>query len=618
MKEAAGDPVTESQTAPEWLAAATALLGRDPETLVIDTDRALEVIGWLSRSVFSHAKTDRSHHDKAGLLDQIQAAQALINTASAIQHVRVAQYAATTETLTLHLGATPDTTPDTGPNADGPDGAGPRECAHELGHVGEFADVDLAPVMCWGPMQATRRIEEAVDAVTKTPRLLDEMGAGRLDTTRVAQVTWELAEAPDVTCAQVEDLLLGRGLCSWTSRQARNRARTLVRRCDPPAAKTARTKRTKEEIGVFTRPGPENGLTEWTAILPTKDALPAFQAVDDLARQLHQDSTTGKTLGECRADALCDLILGHADVQTIVNVLVPVKAGAVNDPPPASDGGTAGGSAGTAGGPASPVEQVLSDLLADYNWDAALRDLIIDLDHHHPDDDCSGADSTDTTSSSGAACSSGAPPPDEDPHRPAEPDPPEPDPPEAGPPDQPPPPPCGHRPLCLPDVEIPGIGVIPAEAVQEMIRTLGTTVTRALVDWHTGTILETGATTYRPTAAIRRHVMLRDQHCRFPGCERPAKFCDVDHVIPWPQGPTQPANLQCLCRHHHRAKHETRWQVTMTPDGTSTWVSPSGREYTTHPGTLDVTADLHVTAGAPVESDSHDADGAGQHPAPTD
>ncbi|TWP35773.1 hypothetical protein, partial [Leekyejoonella antrihumi] len=95
MKEAAGDPVTESQTAPEWLAAATALLGRDSRTGLVDTDRLLEVMSWLGQSVFSHAKTDRSHHDKAGLLDQIQAAQALINTASAIQHVRVAQYAAT-------------------------------------------------------------------------------------------------------------------------------------------------------------------------------------------------------------------------------------------------------------------------------------------------------------------------------------------------------------------------------------------------------------------------------------------------------------------------------------------------------------------------------------------
>ncbi|TWP38943.1 hypothetical protein [Leekyejoonella antrihumi] len=78
-----------------------------------------------------------------------------------------------------------------------------------------------------------------------------------------------------------------------------------------------------------------------------------------------------------------------------------------------------------------------------------------------------------------------------------------------------------------------------------MIRSLGTTVTRALVDWHTGTIVETGASTYRPTAAVRRHVLLRDQHCRLPGSgvpparseprrgrTGPAKFCDIDHVTP--------------------------------------------------------------------------------------
>jgi len=35
----------------------------------------------------------------------------------------------------------------------------------------------------------------------------------------------------------------------------------------------------------------------------------------------------------------------------------------------------------------------------------------------------------------------------------------------------------------------------------------------------------------------------------------------------------------------------------MTPDGTCTWTSPTGRTYTTHPGSLDVTADHHVTPG---------------------
>ncbi|TWP38944.1 hypothetical protein [Leekyejoonella antrihumi] len=133
------------------MAAATALLDRDAGIGLVDTDRLLEVSSWLGQAAFSHAKTDRSHRDKAGLLDQLQATQAVVNTISAVQHVRVGRYVATTETLDLDLGATPgtisDTTPGAGRDADGPDGAGPRECAHELGQVGEFADVDLAPVM---------------------------------------------------------------------------------------------------------------------------------------------------------------------------------------------------------------------------------------------------------------------------------------------------------------------------------------------------------------------------------------------------------------------------------------------------------------------------------------
>ncbi|RNI23247.1 HNH endonuclease signature motif containing protein [Flexivirga caeni] len=73
-------------------------------------------------------------------------------------------------------------------------------------------------------------------------------------------------------------------------------------------------------------------------------------------------------------------------------------------------------------------------------------------------------------------------------------------------------------------------------------------------------------------------------HCRFPGCTTPAVRCDVDHVTRFPDGPTAIWNLQCLCRHHHRAKHEGGWQVVMTRTGVCTWTSPSGREYVTWPG----------------------------------
>jgi hypothetical protein len=57
---------------------------------------------------------------------------------------------------------------------------------------------------------------------------------------------------------------------------------------------------------------------------------------------------------------------------------------------------------------------------------------------------------------------------------------------------------------------------------------------------------------YRPSARLRRFIRCRDLTCRFPGCDRPAEFCDVDHTVPYPLGPTHPSNLKSLCRKHYR------------------------------------------------------------------
>ncbi|NNG39767.1 HNH endonuclease [Flexivirga sp. ID2601S] len=135
----------------------------------------------------------------------------------------------------------------------------------------------------------------------------------------------------------------------------------------------------------------------------------------------------------------------------------------------------------------------------------------------------------------------------------------------------------------LGDVQVPGVGVIPATVIRELTSLLGTKFTRALVNAETGTVAETANQTYTPGARLARFVRARDQHCRFPGCTRPARLTDLDHVTPHPDGPTAAHNLQCLCRHHHRAKHEAGWTVTMSADGVCTWTSPAGHVYTTRP-----------------------------------
>ena len=90
---------------------------------------------------------------------------------------------------------------------------------------------------------------------------------------------------------------------------------------------------------------------------------------------------------------------------------------------------------------------------------------------------------------------------------------------------------------------------------------------------------------YTPSPALADFVRCRDLSCRFPGCDRPALDCDLDHTIPYRVGgPTQASNLKCMCRIHHLLKTFWRWRDQQLPDGTVIWTSPSGQTYTTTPG----------------------------------
>lgn len=89
---------------------------------------------------------------------------------------------------------------------------------------------------------------------------------------------------------------------------------------------------------------------------------------------------------------------------------------------------------------------------------------------------------------------------------------------------------------------------------------------------------------YQPSAEQRRFLRARDQHCRFPGCRRPARQCDHDHTHDHALGGrTAIGNLACFCRRHHTLKHATDWTVRQLPGGTLEWTSPAGARYMDDP-----------------------------------
>ncbi|WP_299050640.1 HNH endonuclease signature motif containing protein [uncultured Nocardioides sp.] len=87
-------------------------------------------------------------------------------------------------------------------------------------------------------------------------------------------------------------------------------------------------------------------------------------------------------------------------------------------------------------------------------------------------------------------------------------------------------------------------------------------------------------TGYRIPAHLDRLVRLRDRHCVFPWCQRPAEACDLDHTVPHGSGgETCAANLAPLCRYHHRLKTHGRWRYRHLHPGLYEWTSPHRETY---------------------------------------
>ncbi|TAK69663.1 MAG: DUF222 domain-containing protein [Actinomycetota bacterium] len=76
-----------------------------------------------------------------------------------------------------------------------------------------------------------------------------------------------------------------------------------------------------------------------------------------------------------------------------------------------------------------------------------------------------------------------------------------------------------------------------------------------------GVPLDLGRATRTVSGGQRKAVWLRDQHCRFPGCDR--GIAEVHHIVEWSRGgKTDLANLLGLCLRHHHAVHEGGWRLS--------------------------------------------------------
>ena len=99
-----------------------------------------------------------------------------------------------------------------------------------------------------------------------------------------------------------------------------------------------------------------------------------------------------------------------------------------------------------------------------------------------------------------------------------------------------------------------------------------------------GAILDYGRATRTISAPLWSALVARDQGCRFPGCDRPARWSEAHHVVWFSEGgETSIDNLVLLCSRHHHLLHRRRWRAKLLPDGTFEVTDDGGQVRSTSP-----------------------------------
>ncbi|MFL6177025.1 MAG: hypothetical protein ACJ715_10260 [Ornithinibacter sp.] len=414
------------------------------------------------------------------------------------------------------------------------------------GHVALDGPAIVSGALNVSTVHAEHRVRSAVrlaadepagsDTATGLAALHAAMRHGDLDAYRAGVVAEELEQAP----TEVAEAVLGTLASHWardTGPQLRARCRTVLSRISPDLLRQRATK-AREQCGLR-RWAEEPGVDKWEGTFPSQDAARAWAAIDARAHELVTDGTVSR-IDRARAQALIDLVTGSATITTVVTLTVPASPGDLCDSggPPAGPAGPAvptpdtpegGGAAGLSGGVARDAQ----------GERVALGGSLVVAEGRGVEEHLLRGGTSACTESSGDLVEvvMGT---------------------------------RGERVLvtrAFLEVVVAGIG---AQTVERPCHP----VTGALLD-------HTVSASYRPPASMAALVRQRDGRCRFPGCQVAARFCDLDHVRPWPSGSTTPTNLICLCRRHHRIKQRAGWSVRLGVDGRCTWTDPTGKRSTT-------------------------------------
>ena len=119
--------------------------------------------------------------------------------------------------------------------------------------------------------------------------------------------------------------LISPGVRQLSRAQLERRARAVARELDPQSHERAARRAHADRQVVVAPDRRRPGMARWHVLMPTEVSQEVYAAVDALAAQ-YARSQPGTPIDGHRADALADLVLANAQVQTTVELVVPVLA----------------------------------------------------------------------------------------------------------------------------------------------------------------------------------------------------------------------------------------------------------------------------------------------------
>ena len=281
----------------------------------------------------------------AGLVDAVCAAERLASWTQATQHRYIAAFArpgtvAPLDDLNryahapgqpLHPGHQPTAAAATGGGGGGGGAAGgpaetdlecsgprvfgaPHSTALLTATAVKVAAAEISAALQVSPINANRRVAQAVEFVDDLPATLDELRTGRIDRGRAMVIADRTQNLPTDLRHRVEALIVPKTR-TRTAGQVRGIADRAVIAADPDAARK-RHETARKLRGIGLRAG-QDGMSLFRADVTADKAGTAFAVLDQLARIGSRNHTETRGIGALRADAFTDIFDQLADHGTV-------------------------------------------------------------------------------------------------------------------------------------------------------------------------------------------------------------------------------------------------------------------------------------------------------------